>query len=155
MALISVDRRPTILGTLQANVNKWRTGPGTAPYSWQVFKSQDFRDAATNAAVTANLRFHTITMSNNGPCVVRLAVDTSSASTATSATVPFSTGIQISVGETYTLDVSSLGGVVGIRRILLINDVSNTSVAGSIDYADFTVTPIDFSVGFYTAQQSA
>lgn len=155
MALISVDRRPTILGTLQANVNKWRTGPGTAPYSWLVFRSQDFRDAATTAAVTANLRFHTITMSNNGPCVVRLAVDTSSASTATSGTVPFSTGIQISVGETYTLDVSSLGGVVGIRRILLINDVSNTSVSGTIPYADFTVTPIDFSVGFYTAQQSA
>jgi hypothetical protein len=154
MALISVDRKPTILGTATANVVKYQNGPGTAPYEWVVLRSGDFTSQG-GGTTAGNLRFHTIVVSNNGPVVVRMVMDTSTAAAATTADYPFSTGIAINVGETLTLDVSTLGGAQGIRRILLVNDIYVTAPDGEPPYADYTVSYIDFQVGFYTQHQSA
>jgi hypothetical protein len=154
MALISVDRKPTILGTKTAQVTRFQNGPGTAPYSWLVLRSDDFTSQG-GGATTGILRFHTIVVSNNGPVVVRMVTDTSEAATATTADYPFSTGIAVNVGETLTLDVSTLGGAQGIRRILLVNDIYVTAPDGEPPYAENTVSYIDFQVGFYTQHQSA
>jgi len=154
MALISVDRKPTILGTATANVVKYQNGPGSAPYGWVVLRSGDFTSQG-GGTTAGNLRFHTIVVSNNGPVVVRMVMDTSTAATATTVDYPFSTGIAINVGETLTLDVSTLGGAQGIRRILLVNDIYVTAPDGEPPYADYTVSYIDFQVGFYTQHQSA
>jgi len=154
MALISVDRKPTILGTKTAQVTRFQNGPGTAPYSWLVLRSDDFTSQG-GGATTGILRFHTIVVSNNGPVVVRMVTNTSEAATATTADHPFSTGIAVNVGETLTLDVSTLGGAQGIRRILLVNDVYVTAPDGEPPYAEYTVSYVDFQVGFYTQHQSA
>ena len=158
MALISVDRKPTILGTKTASVTRYLDGPSSAPYAWQVLRSGDFTSQGGGSLVGTTLRFHTITVTNTGPVSVRMLMDTSTSATATNDDVPFSGGITLEVGELNTLDVSSLGGVVGIRRILLVKSVFGDTTTISPDappYAGFTITLVDFQVGFYTAQQSA
>ncbi len=157
MALISVDRKPTILGTKTASVIKWRDGPGSAPYSWQVLLSGDFTSQGGGTLTGTTLRLHTITVSNNGPVSVQMVTDTSTAATATTADYPFSAGISLNVGETLTLDVSTLGGAQGIRRILLVNNLlqQDTSLTTEVPYAQFVFSQVDFQVGFYTPHQSA
>ena len=157
MALLSVDRKPTILGTENANVIKWRDGPGSAPYSWQVLRSGDFTSQGGGPLTGTTLRFHTITVSNNGPVSVQMVMDTSTAAVATTADYPFSTGLALNVGETITLDVSTLGGSTGIRRILLVNNLfqNDTTITTEAPYAQFVFSQVDFQVGFYTPHQSA
>ena len=156
MALLSVDRKPTILGTATANVVKYQNGPGTAPYGWVVLRSGDFTSQG-GGTTAGNLRFHTIVVSNNGPVVVRMVMDTSTAAVATAADYPFSTGLALNVGETITLDVSTLGGSTGIRRILLVNNLfqNDTTITTEAPYAQFVFSQVDFQVGFYTPHQSA
>jgi hypothetical protein len=86
-----------------------------------------------------------------------MVTDTSTAATATTADYPFSTGLSLNVGETITLDVSTLGGATGIRRILLVNNLfqNDTTITTEAPYAQFTTTQVDFQVGFYTPHQSA
>lgn len=157
MALISVQRLPTILGTKNAQIINWRDGPGSTPYNWQVFRSGDFTAQGGGTLAGTTLRFHTITFNNNGPVSVQMVMDTSTSAAATSADYSFSTGLSIDVGETLTLDVSSLGGAAGIRRILLVNNITqgDTAMTTAPPFAQFTTTFVDMQVGFYTAHQSA
>jgi hypothetical protein len=157
MALISVDRKPTILGTKNAQIIKWRDGPGSTPYSWQVFRSGDFTSQGGGTLTGTTLRFHTITFNNNGPVAVQMVMDTSTSATATTADYSFSTGLSLDVGETLTLDVSTLGGATGIRRVLLVNNITSgdTSVTTAPPLATYTTSFVDMQVGFYTPHQSA
>lgn len=149
MALISVQRTPTILGTLGVTVtaNKASTG-------WQVYRSGDFASMG-GGVTTGNLRFHTVLLSNNGPVAVRVAMDTSTSATALFGSVPFSAGFVLNVEETLQIDVSTLGGATGIRRIMLINDLLYANTFNAPDYASHVNTNVDMQVGFYTAHQSA
>lgn len=158
MALLSVQRQPTILGTKTASVNRYFDGPGSAPFDWYVLRSGDFTSQGGGALTGTTLRFHTITVSNNGPVSVRMVLDTSTAATATTNDYSFGAGLSLEVGEVLTLDVSSLGGAQGIRRVLLVKSVFGDTTTISPDappYAAYAICLVDFQVGFYTPHQSA
>ncbi|NBV27242.1 MAG: hypothetical protein EBR99_08015 [Actinobacteria bacterium] len=151
MALISVQRTPTILGSLQARVNNYLTGPGSAPYAWQVYRSGDFTSMG-GGSTAGNLRFHTVQLSNNGPVAVRVVFDTSTSASATTADATFTTGFVLNVEETLTIDVSTLGGATGVRRVLMVNDIDTFAF---VQFAEFVYAYVDVQVGFYTPHQSA
>lgn len=150
MALLSVQRTPTILGTLQVTVTANKATAG----GWQVYRSGDFTSMG-GGATTGTLRFHTVTLANNGPVAVRVAMDTSTSATALFAAVSFYSGFTLNVEETIILDVSTLGGAAGVRRIMFINDILYNNTFNAPDYAAHVQSNVDVQVGFYTAHQSA
>lgn len=154
MALISVDRTPTILGARSLSITKYTNGPDAAPYAWQVYRSGDFISQGGGSTL-GNRRFHTILLSNNGPTSVLFVFDTSTSATANLVSVPLTGAMTLNIGEVLELHVGALGGATGIRRIMFINNAAAYSYVNAVPYAPNVVTSIDCQVGFYTAQQSA
>jgi hypothetical protein len=153
VALASVQRTPTILGVNAPLIFLNRDGA-----AWQVYLATAFTNMDGSGLIPTTLRFHTITLTNNGPVAVLVAMDTSTGSTALfSAVNPATAGFTLNVEETLTVDVSTLGAAIGIRRVMLVNDIQYGGVVpyDLPNYTTYAVPKVDIQVGFYTAHQSA
>lgn len=142
MALISVDRKPTILGFAEVGL----TYPqNIAPALLSGYSSIAFDDQSGNP-LPANLRFYSVTVNNEAGTGVLVRFDSLTGSTAPLA----GGGFTIDALGQQTFDVSTLLGVTGVRRILLYP--LGGSFSGGAQYLNSTIRLL---ATFYTPQQSA
>ena len=144
MALISVDRKPTILGFAEVFL---KYGENIAPALMSGFSSIAFDDQSGNP-LPANLRFYSVTVNNESGTGVLVRFDSLTGST--SPLGASSLGFTIDALGEQTFDVSTLLGVTGVRRILLYP--LGGSYSGGAQYLQSTIRLL---ATFYTPQQSA
>lgn len=152
MGLISVDRKPTILGTVTDYVTPLFT-TAAIPAVWDFRASNQFKDV-TGTLLVAGLRIYGVTVVNESGVDLQVAFDSSLGSD----NPAYFTGVGtlLPAFSTRYFDVSTLLGVDGAHRVLLASTYVSTggsvptSNIGRYQTARYTLTAT-----FYTAQQSA
>lgn len=144
MALISVDRKPTILGFAEVFL---KYADNIAPALMSGYSSVAFDDQS-GVPLPANLRFYSVTVNNESGTGVLVRFDSLTAST--SPLGASSLGFTIDALGQQTFDVSTLLGVTGVRRILLYP--LGASYSGGAQTLQSTIRLL---ATFYTPQQSA
>ena len=144
MGLISVDRKPTILGFAEVFLTY---AQNIAPQLMSGYSSAAFDDQS-GVPLPASLRFYSVAVNNESGTGVLVRFDSQTG--ATSPLGATSLGFTIDALGEQTFDVSTLLGATGVKRILLY------PLGGSYSGGAQTLqSTIRLLATFYTPQQSA